>query len=477
MANVRRALLHSFVGGNAVTIIQIVATLAIARLLTPQDIGVYSVAAALVAIASVVRDFGVSPYLISARHVDRQTAKASFGLLLCVAGALAVATVSSAHIVAEFYGDRRVADILYLLALNFIITPLGAVTLALARRNMRFKAIAYVTFAGAAASAICSVSLSYLGWGPISLAWGGVAGSVVVFLCSIPLRPFPGLLWPTLRGATNIVHFGSKSAAAQIVAQLTQQSSDLILGRLQGLDAVAFFNKARSLPQYVHTVLNSVTGPVLLPWLAKGRRSDVPLHLSYSKAVEYTTGVSWPALAIVGVFAQVFTLILFGDQWERTADLAPYLCVAAAVASTYSICSFLYLSVERPGLDFTVQLIVLASRVFAILVSAEAGLDMVAIAWTASVMFGGVVQQIVMYRALTIRPRVTWQAVRKSAFVGGVALAVASGVKFGLEERLPDVYVAVIGALLALLGALFAALFIRHPLARELDRLRNVRHE
>jgi len=62
--SVRRSLALSFAQRYVATIITFVSTLILARLLLPAQIGIFSLCAAFVAIASVVRDFGVSEYLI-----------------------------------------------------------------------------------------------------------------------------------------------------------------------------------------------------------------------------------------------------------------------------------------------------------------------------------------------------------------------------------------------------------------------------
>ena len=63
MPSLRKALALSFASKYSSLAIHTVAVVVLARLLTPAEIGVYSVVAAVVALAHVLRDFGVGNYL------------------------------------------------------------------------------------------------------------------------------------------------------------------------------------------------------------------------------------------------------------------------------------------------------------------------------------------------------------------------------------------------------------------------------
>jgi O-antigen/teichoic acid export membrane protein len=78
--SVRRSLALSFAQRYVATVITFIATLILARLLSPAQIGIFSLCAAFVAIASVVRDFGVSEYLIQERNLDTQKIRGYGGI-------------------------------------------------------------------------------------------------------------------------------------------------------------------------------------------------------------------------------------------------------------------------------------------------------------------------------------------------------------------------------------------------------------
>ena len=70
MTSVRRSLAITFLDKYATLAIGIVSTMILSRLLTPAEIGVFSVASIFVLLASILRDFGVADYLVQAKEAQ-----------------------------------------------------------------------------------------------------------------------------------------------------------------------------------------------------------------------------------------------------------------------------------------------------------------------------------------------------------------------------------------------------------------------
>ena len=69
MNSVRRSVWLTFADSYFGLVLQIASTMIIARILTPQEIGVFAIAAVFSTLASMFRDFGVAEYLIQEREL------------------------------------------------------------------------------------------------------------------------------------------------------------------------------------------------------------------------------------------------------------------------------------------------------------------------------------------------------------------------------------------------------------------------
>ena len=69
MTSVRRALAISFAERYALIVLALAGNMLVARLLTPEEIGIYSVSLAVIGIAQVLRDFGIGSFLIQEKEI------------------------------------------------------------------------------------------------------------------------------------------------------------------------------------------------------------------------------------------------------------------------------------------------------------------------------------------------------------------------------------------------------------------------
>ena len=98
MPSIRKALALSFASKYSSLAIHTAAVMVLARLLTPAEIGVYSVGAAVVALAHVVRDFGVGNYRIQEKELTAERISAALDVVVLIAWAIAAKPANCVHL-------------------------------------------------------------------------------------------------------------------------------------------------------------------------------------------------------------------------------------------------------------------------------------------------------------------------------------------------------------------------------------------
>jgi O-antigen/teichoic acid export membrane protein len=146
---------------------QLVGTVIMARLLTPEEVGTFAIAAVFVSVAS------------SIRHLN----------LL-------------APFAASFYGQPEVASVMHALSTTFFVTPFAAVTLSIFRRELRMGPTFFVNASSNLVVLVMGILLAIKGFGALSLAWANVAGAWVAVAIALWFKPHDVPMWRTLAGCT-----------------------------------------------------------------------------------------------------------------------------------------------------------------------------------------------------------------------------------------------------------------------------------
>ncbi len=332
--SIRKALAYAFTTRYFALAIQFVSTIILARLLTPVEIGIYSVGAAIIMIAQTLRDFGTSTYIIQERELSRERLATAFTVTVIVAWSIAAGLWLIAEPAARFYIEPGVRAVLQVMALNFLLLPFGSISAAMLRRDMNFQAIMYIGIASTLAHSGSSVLFAWLGWGFISLAWGAVCGSIVSVLGAMIANPRNFIFRPTLRERHRVLSFSLRSSVSSIAAEAGHAAPDIVLGKTLGMEATGLFSRAMGFVQLFERLLQDVLRSVMLPYLAEAERIGADVSQKIRIALENIVSVSLIMVALTGTLAEPLVLLLFGEQWRGAVPLAQILCIAMAIRCT-----------------------------------------------------------------------------------------------------------------------------------------------
>ena len=320
MSTVRKSLAFSALDSVVGLVLSIASTAIIARILTPEQTGVFAVAAVFASMASTFRDFGVAEYLIQEKQLDDHAIRAALSVNIAVSWLMAVLLFSLAPLAAGFYRSPGVAEVMRVQSASFLLIPFGAVTMAWFRREMNMKPIFIAGLLANAVSFVVSIALALRGFGYMSLAWSSLVGVVVTVGVSIWMRPKNFPRWPGLQGVGRVLHFGKFASGVYIFGQMGKSAPELIVGRIQGMAAVGMLSRGGGLVEIFNRLVMRAVMPVCLPFFAKAVRETGTPRNGLLAATAYITGLGWPFLLCIAVAAFAAVRLMYGPQcrWRRS---------------------------------------------------------------------------------------------------------------------------------------------------------------
>lgn len=466
---VRRALAFSFVERWLGIVIALGSNVLLARLLTPAQVGIFSVSLSVIGVAQVLRDFGVVNYLIQEKDLQRDSLRTAYGLSLILGGTLFTAVFAAAPFVAEFYREPQVRDTLRVCALNFLLLPFATVTMALMRREMAFRALAIIGLSSAALGALVSVGLAWAGQGVMALAIGAVVTNASNCVGVLIARPESLRLVPNLKAWRRLLGFGAQSSLTAVVTSVSMDVNDLAVGKVMGFEPVAIISKAQGLMQLFHRDVMTAIRNVVYPAYAKAAREGQDMEAQYLAGVTHVTAIAWPFYGFVSLYALETLRLLFGPQWDAAAALVPWYCLCGAVAATANLIGPLMLAAGRIDLLTKVELFWQPLRAAMIVLAAVWFQSMLACA--VALLFALTIQVPLLYAAKSRFMRNDWRVwarnLARSAVAAAVSLlvpaAIAAYYGFGRGAPMPAAAF-VLAIMLCMLTWIPGLLLARHPL-------------
>lgn len=349
MSSIRTAVIFSALTRFTIRFIGLGTTIAIARLLTPEEIGTYAIASAIVMLLVEFRMLGAGNFLVREPHIDEDRVRSALGLTVLICGTLGVAILAASLPVANIYGISDLAPLFAILSISFFVAPYISIPTALLSRDLAFGIQFYVRVAASVVNAVAVISLILLGFSYFSLAIAQTIGALTQFVILLWIRPDGMRYIPRFKGMKPIARVGILSSLAHLVRKSQVALPDMIIGKMGTTGQVGMFSRGLGFIEFLsQTVFNSIQ-PVALPYMAKSRREAGRVSEAYLKASVLTGALLIPVLGVASLSSLPAIRFMFGDQWDAAAPVASWLAIWAMLRSVHWFASDMLLAVGREG--------------------------------------------------------------------------------------------------------------------------------
>ena len=418
----------SYFSGKALVL---VSTAILARLLSIDEFGLVGFALVFITYAEVLTDLGVAQALVYF-PADRRRNDAAFALCLSSSAALVATAFVAAPAIAGFFDEPEVTNLFRVLSLSLFFAALGQVPDALIRKELRFRNRLITDLTRAVAQGVVSVGLAIAGAGAWAIVYGYLAANLARSIAAwmlVDYRPSARFFRYDRDIWRPMLKYGTASAANGLLLSLVFNIDYLIVGKMLGKEALAFYTLAFRLPQMAIINIFHVLSAVAFPMFSRVREDVGRLRRGYLRGVRLQTVFGVGAGVTLAAVAPMLIEVVFGvPKWSGAIVPLQALSLYASFRSLGIGAVDLYKGMGRPGLAFWLSVIRLAVLLPALLVATDGGID--AVSWTqAGVALGlAAMMQVVAARILELplweltRALLPSIAVGMAAAVGGIAV-------------------------------------------------------
>lgn len=463
--SLRNGFLIALASANASMVITFVTSIFLARLLTPHEIGIFSIAYVFAGLLRTIREMGLGSYIVQERELTPERFRTAFGISIVIAAATAAILAGLAGYAGEFYREPGVTEAIYVIAASFLLVPFGATTMSYLRREQRFMDLAVIWTTSTLIQSIASVALAWLGFGFMSLAWSSLIGILASVLLVLFYRPkfIPWL--PALSEWRRVLSFSSFVSASSLINYVNHSASDLVLGRMLNVSSVAIFNRANSLSEMIGPVLLSAANTVSLPYFAEKGRQGKDLLAAYLRTTSLLATLSVPVYLVMLIVADPLVRVLFGEQWLASIVVLKWLCLAAILRTPVSLSTNLLTAIGEVRQLFILDVKSLLIKLVLVVLGALHGLEAVAIAYCVATATTSLLRFNAVAAHIDMKFRY-WVELHKQLIMP-CALSVAG--PLALVSLQSNIFVTLLGAaVLASAGWLCSVLMFANPMGDEL---------
>lgn len=301
----------------------------LARLLTHEQFGVYSVALLVLMLLAALSDSGIGAGLIQTdEEPAREDYDAVFSIQQCVAVALCGVLLLIAPLLAHLYHLHADGVLMFrLIALGVLGSSTQAIIQVWLERRLDFGRLALIEILQALGFNLVVILLAAQGFGIVAFGWAilvrAIVGALVALLCS-SYRPM--FYWDTAR-ARPFMKFGLEYQGTNLLAVLNTAVTPILVFAFFGLSGSGIIGWSTSIINYLQQpllILNRLFFPVFSR--LQGRNELVDFA---NAAYLATSFVFYGMIVLLWSNAPLLTELVYTSKWTAALPVLYGLSLAA----------------------------------------------------------------------------------------------------------------------------------------------------
>jgi PST family polysaccharide transporter len=376
------------------TIILIGGVMALARLLSPDDYGLVTMAVVFTNFFSNFQELGLTDATIQASSLKHEQASTLFWINLAVGTGITIILVGISPAVAMFYKKPQITWIMMVSSVGFVFAGLTTLHIALLKRHLLFGRVMIIELLSNVLSLAAAVLLALIGgkyWAIVSRPILAALTTMVFAWIFCHWRP------GSPRRNTNIrplLKIGANAIGVNLVEYLTTNLDKTIIGKKYGAEDLGYYSRAYYLATTPSGQFTLSLFHVAVSTLSKLRDEPQEYRRYYLKSVSIITFLGMPMSIFMVVMSSELIYLLLGPQWNQAAPLFSILGLCAGMKMIYWTQGWIHVSLGRTDRWLRWGIMSAAIMVGGFLVGANYGSRGVAVAYSAIIIlltFPGIV--------------------------------------------------------------------------------------
>ncbi|MFY9233266.1 MAG: oligosaccharide flippase family protein [Fimbriimonadaceae bacterium] len=323
----------------------------IARILGPDEIGVFAVLTTVLAISDIFRDAGLGNSYIADKEADRPEREGAYhALAILTAAILALIVFLARDAIAGFFAMPELSWGLQIVAFALLANGFITIPVAKLQRQARFRDAGIIQTLSGLISYGVAVPLAFTGIGFQALVWGLLARALLYW--GLAHYTAPTKLTAIERSFLSSV-FGRSSAifSQNLLYSVYTILDNALITKLFGKSAIGFYSIAWNLGIKPVEFISFPLSSTLFVAYTRYSGDQAKFASVFCRSLAAASLISLPLFAFIGLFAHELIVVLYTAKFSASIPLLQMLSVYFAFRSLGTLAGSAMVAANRAYLN------------------------------------------------------------------------------------------------------------------------------
>jgi O-antigen/teichoic acid export membrane protein len=312
----------------------------LAKLLLPNEFGIFAIASIFISIISLFTFLGFPIVFVQRKCVIIKQYRIAQSILFVLGCSAFLVILLAAPYIGRLYNMPLLIPLLSFLGTEFLFSFPVPIALAILSRAMRFKIIATIEIACSLVYGILSLILAFTGFGVWTFGIAHYIAAIfnLVAFC-VAAHYFPRFSW-NRKYAISIAYFGASLTFSNLLNLISRNLDYLLIGKYLGASALGLYKRAYDLATLPKDKVNDIVARSTLPILTAVREQRAEYISILKKLSKLISLICFPALAGLFITSNEFIVVFYGNNWIAASSSLKALSLGGipyTLATAYSI--------------------------------------------------------------------------------------------------------------------------------------------
>jgi teichuronic acid exporter len=275
-------------------------------------------------------EFGAGAAVLKMRDLEEQHLGQLHGLAVATGFTALCLGLMAAGPLATFFGRGELRGIVMVSSLGFVVTSLQTVPSALLQRELRFRLLATIEFAGSVVLALLVLCGAMVGLGYWALVFPSIFVGILTVVWLRVVAPVK-LRRPVFENIREAAQYSTWVFAGRVGGYLLATSDFLVVGRVLGDAALGTYQFAWTLANTPNDQVNGLVARVSGSFYSTVQHQTEEVAHLYKNLLSSVALISVPLVLGLAAVAPEFVGVMLGMRWRDAIQPLQLLCLLNAV--------------------------------------------------------------------------------------------------------------------------------------------------